>query len=261
MRENSVKTKWQQGVVTYGAWLTIPSPFCAEVFAHQGYDWLCIDMQHGVIDYWQAVEMLQAISTTDVVPFVRVPWNEPGIIGKVLDAGVMGVIIPMVNTSDQARAAVSASKYYPLGSRSFGPIRAGYYAGADYFSRANEDVICMPMIETREAVENLEEILSVPGVDAVYVGPSDLRVSMGLLPGPGEEPEFEEARLKIPRLCAEQGVLAGIHANAQLAAKHIAAGYQFITITSDVFAIAASAARDLQQARGTGGELKGPLYR
>lgn len=261
MKKNPLKEMWKKGEVTYGAWLTIPSPFCAEVFAHQGYDWICLDLQHGILDYADAVPMLQAISTTDVVPIVRVPWNEPGIIGKVLDAGVMGVIIPMVNDAEQARRAVAACKYHPLGSRSFGPIRAGYYSGPDYFQHANEETICMPMIETREAVSNLDEILSVPGVDAVYVGPSDLRVSMDLQPGVGEEPEFEEARLRIPKACTERGIMPGIHANATLAPKHAAAGYRFITITSDVFAISASAARDLEAVRGKPSDSSAPIYR
>src|SRR5437773_105781 len=129
MRTNTVKEKWAQGEVTYGGWLSVPSSFSAEVMAHQGFDWVNIDMQHGVIDYQVALTMLQAISTTPTIPFVRVPWNEFGIIGKVLDAGAMGVIIPMVNSVEEAKAAVAACRYFPYGSRSFGPARAAYYAG------------------------------------------------------------------------------------------------------------------------------------
>src|SRR5947209_2450933 len=172
MRSNTAKAKWAQGDVTLGGWLSIPSSFSAEVMAHQGLDWVCVDMQHGVIDYQVALTMLQAIGSTETIPFVRVPWNEFGIIGKVLDAGALGVIIPMVNSVEEAKAAVAACRYFPLGSRSFGPTRAGYYAGSDYYRGANTEVACIPMIETRQAVERLDEILAVPGIDAVYVGPA-----------------------------------------------------------------------------------------
>src|SRR5437773_447472 len=146
MRENRVKRMWEAGQVALGGWLTVPSSFSAELMAHAGFDWLCVDMQHGVIDYQVAVTMLQAIGTTETIPIVRVPWNEPGIIGKVLDAGAMGVIIPMVNSVEEAQAAVSACRYFPLGARSFGPTRATYYAGTDYFAGANTQIACIPMI-------------------------------------------------------------------------------------------------------------------
>lgn len=246
MRTNTVKEKWTRGEVTHGAWLSIPSSFSAEVMAHQGFDWVCIDMQHGVVDYQVAVTMLQAIGTTETIPFVRVPWNEPGIIGKMLDAGAMGVIIPMVNSVEEARAAVAACRYFPDGARSYGPTRAAYYAGNDYFAGANREIACIPMIETRQAVERLDDILSAPGIDAVYVGPADLSITLGLQPRMDNEGPFEEARLRIAERCAKYGVTAGIHANASLAAKHEAAGYRMITVSGDVVAIAAGAAADLK---------------
>lgn len=256
MRTNTVKEKWARGEVTYGGWLSIANSFSAEVMANQGFDWVCIDMQHGVIDYQQAVSMLQAIGSTSTIPIVRVPWNEFGIIGKVLDAGAMGVIIPMVNSVEEAKAAVAACRYYPEGSRSFGPTRAAYYAGADYFGGANREIACIPMIETKQAVERLDDILAVPGIDAVYVGPADLSITLGLPPGMANEGAFEEARVLIAGKCAEHGVTAGIHANAGLAAKHAAAGYRMITISGDAVAIAAQAAADLKTARGAAGGSK-----
>ncbi len=253
MRENTVKRAWREGRVTYGAWLTVPSAFSAEVMAHQGFDWLCIDMQHGLIDYQVGVSMLQAISTTETVPFARVPWNEPGIIGKMLDAGAYGIIIPMVNTPDEARAAVGACRYVPDGYRSFGPVRAAYYAGADYGQHANEEIACIPMIETAKALGQIDEILSVPGIDAVYVGPADLSLTLGLPPRMDNEDEsFEEARLAIAEACRRHGVIAGIHANAALAPKHEAAGYRMITVSSDAIALASAAARDLRSVREAG---------
>jgi 4-hydroxy-2-oxoheptanedioate aldolase len=250
VRTNTVKEKWARGEVTYGGWLSIPSSFSAEVMAHQGFDWVNIDMQHGVIDYQVALTMLQAISTTPTIPFVRVPWNEFGIIGKVLDAGAMGVIIPMVNSVEEAKAAVAACRYFPAGARSFGPTRVAYYAGADYFSGANQEIACIPMIETRQAVERLDDILSVPGIDAVYVGPADLSITLGLPPGMNNGGAFEDARVLIAKKCADHGVIAGIHANAGLAAKHAEAGYRMITVSGDAGAIAAQAQADLKVARG-----------
>ena len=250
MRINTVKEKWDRGDVTFGAWLSIPSSFSAEVMAHQGFDWVCIDMQHGVIDYQVALTMLQAIGATETIPIVRVPWNEPGIIGKVLDAGALGVIIPMVNSVEEAKQAVAACRYFPQGSRSFGPTRASYYAGTDYFGGANEQIACIPMIETKQAVERLDEILAVPGIDAVYVGPADLSITLGLPPGMANGGAFEEARVLIAKKCAEHGVTAGIHANASLAEKHAAAGYRMITISGDAVAIPVQAQADLKLARG-----------
>lgn len=251
MRTNTVKEKWAHGEVTHGGWLSVPSSFSAEVMAHQGFDWVNIDMQHGLIDYQVALTMLQAISTTATIPFVRVPWNEFGIIGKMLDAGAMGVIIPMVNSVEEAKAAVAACRYFPDGARSFGPTRVSYYAGTDYYAGANREIACIPMIETRQAVERLDDILSVPGIDAVYVGPADLSITLGLPPGMNNGGAFEDARVLIAKKCKAHGVIAGIHANAGLAAKHAEAGYQMITVSGDAGAIAAQAQADLKVARGT----------
>jgi 4-hydroxy-2-oxoheptanedioate aldolase len=171
----------------------------------------------------------------------------------VLDAGAMGVIIPMVNSVEEARAAVAACRYFPHGSRSFGPTRASYYAGTDYFLGANQQVACIPMIETRQAVERLDDILAVPGIDAVYVGPADLSITLGLPPGMNNGGAFEDARILIAQKCAEHGVTAGIHANAGLAEKHAAAGYRMITISGDAVAIPVQAQADLKVARGGAG--------
>ena len=254
MRENTPLTRWKAGEVTYGGWLSIPSSFTAEIMAHQGFDWLCIDMQHGLIDYQVAVTMLQAVSTTPTIPFVRVPWNEFGIIGKMLDAGAYGIIVPMVNSVEEARAAVAACKYYPLGVRSFGPARAAIYAGADYFAAANETVLCIPMIETRQAVERIDDILAVPGVDAVYVGPADLSITYGLPPRMDNDGVFPEALAKVVASCKAHGVVPGIHCTSALAGKRAAGGFQMITVGSDSGGVSAQAARDLKAARDQAGQ-------
>ncbi len=261
MRQNAVKQAWSEGKITFGAWLSIPSSFSAEVMAHQGYDYITIDMQHGVIDYQVAVTMLQAISTTTAIPFVRVPWNEAGIIGKMLDAGAYGIVIPMVNSRAEAEAAVGACRYAPQGYRSFGPIRAAYYGGSDYASEANREIACIPMIETTRAIAQIDEILSVPGIDAAYVGPADLSLTLGLPPRMDHpDASFEEALLAIVEGCRRNGVVPGIHASAALAMKHARAGYQMITISSDTGSMAAQAAQDLRFVKGAPeGEL--PVYR
>ena len=261
MRQNRVKQAWREGQVTYGAWLSVPSSFTSEVMAHQGFDWLCIDMQHGVIDYQLAVTMLQAISTTETTPFVRVPWNEPGIIGKMLDAGAYGIIIPMVNSRTEAEAAVGACRYVPDGYRSYGPVRAAYYAGADYASQANAEIACIPMIETTTAIECLDEILTVPGIDAVYVGPADLSLTLGLPPAMyHDDQSFQQARQTIVKVCQQRGIVPGIHGNAALAGKNAEDGFRMITISSDVGAMAGAAAEDLRSVRDAGPSGQ-PVYR
>lgn len=261
MRENALKRLWAEDKPALGGWLTNASSASAEVFAQAGFDWICVDTQHGLIDYQTSVDMLRAISTSDAVPVVRVPWNEPGIIGKMLDAGALGVIIPMVNSVEEARAAVAACRYYPDGARSFGPTRLGYAYGTDYFANANAEVACIPMIETGRAVEQLDEILLVPGIDAVYVGPADLSITLGQQPRMDNEGAFEEARLKIARACSARGITPGIHANAQLAEKHAAAGYRMITVSSDLGAMTQGTAADLRHVKGGAPASSQPVYR
>jgi 4-hydroxy-2-oxoheptanedioate aldolase len=259
MRQNTALAKMRAGEPTFGTWLSIPNSVSAEVMARQGFDWICIDMQHGMVDYSDAVHMLQAISQTDCIPFVRVPWLEFGIIGKVLDAGAMGVIIPMVNSVEEAKLAVSACRYFPDGARSFGPIRAAYYAGADYFAHANEEIACMPMIETRQAYDRIDDILSVPGITAVYVGPADMSITLGQRPGMDNDGEFDQVQRGIVEACNRHGVVPGIHSNAQLAAKRVAGGFKMITVSGDLGGMAVAAAADLKLARGSVTEGSQPV--
>jgi len=254
VRENTLKTIWARGEAVVNGWLSIPSSFSAEVMAHQGFDSLTVDMQHGVVDYQTAVTMLQAISTTSAIPLARVPWNDPARLMKILDAGVYGVICPMINTRDEAEALVRACKYAPRGFRSWGPVRASIYAGADYGDHANDDIIVMPMIETAQAVSNIDDILSVQGVDAVYVGPSDLSLTMGCKPRLDQtDPPVVEAQLKIVAACKRHGVAAGIHCGTSAyALKMIEAGYQLVTLASDSRHMAAKAAEEVGAVRKTG---------
>jgi 4-hydroxy-2-oxoheptanedioate aldolase len=250
LKENRLRTKWELGEPALGCWLTTPSSFSAEILSHAGFDWLCVDLQHGLIDYPQMVAMLQAMSARESALLVRVPWNEPGIIGKCLDAGASGVIVPMVNSRAEAEAAVRACRYAPAGARSYGPLRASYAAGFDYFSNANSSVCCIIMIETAQAVEDLDEIVSVPGIDAVYVGPADLSITLGLQPAPDNPDEsFSSAIDRILQACRRHGVVPGIAGNATTAPKRISQGFAMVEVASDSALLAAGAARALGEVR------------
>jgi 4-hydroxy-2-oxoheptanedioate aldolase len=235
MRENRIRSIWKTGGAVVNGWLTIPSTFSAETMAHQGWDSLTIDLQHGLVDYQKAVDMFAAISTTDTVPMARVPWNEPGILMKVLDAGAYALICPMVNTRADAERLMSAAHYPPRGTRSFGPLRAMLYGGDDYQAQANDTVVIFAMIETREALEHLEDILSVPGLESIYVGPSDLSLALGCGPSMDDvERPVAEAIDHILARAKAHGVVAGIHnASPEAARKRIEKGFQFVTIGSD----------------------------
>ena len=243
MRENRLRTIWKAGGAVVNGWLAIPNSFSAETMAHQGWDSLTIDLQHGVVDYQAMVAMLQAISTTDTVPVVRVPWLEPGILMKSLDAGAYGVICPMVNTREDAQKLVAFTHYAPRGTRSFGPIRALLYSGADYAQHANDTIVTFAMIETAKALDNLDDILSVEGLDAIYIGPSDLSLALGCTPVFDDlDPKAAEAVEHILARAKAHGVVAGIHnGSPEAALKRIAKGFQFVTVSSDARLMAAGA--------------------
>lgn len=243
MRENRLRTIWKSGGAVVNGWLAIPSSFSAETMAHQGWDSLTIDLQHGVIDYAGMVPMLQAISTTSTVPVVRVPWLEPGILMKALDAGAYAVICPMVNCREDAEKLVAYTHYAPQGTRSFGPIRALLYGGADYPKHANDTIVTFAMIETAKALENLDDILSTPGLDAVYIGPSDLSLALNCTPTFDDvDPPVAVAIDHILARAKAHGVVAGIHnGTPEAALKRIAKGFQFVTIASDARLMAAGA--------------------
>jgi 4-hydroxy-2-oxoheptanedioate aldolase len=235
MRENRLRTLWAAGQTAINGWLAIPNGFSAEVMAHQGWDTLTIDMQHGLIGEDALIPMLQAISTTATVPIVRVPWLDAGAIMKALDAGAYGVICPMVNTRDDAARLVSWVRYAPQGTRSFGPIRATYYGGADYPQQANSTVVAFAMVETVQALDNLDAILSVEGLDAIYIGPSDLSLSMGCRPVFDDvDPPVAQAIAHIAERAKAHGVQCGIH-NGQpaIAQARQSLGYRFLTLGSD----------------------------
>jgi 4-hydroxy-2-oxoheptanedioate aldolase len=221
MRENKALTTSKAGGEVVTGWLAIPSSISAELMAKQGFDALTIDLQHGAIDYSDMVPMLQAISTS--------------IIGRVLDAGAYGVICPLINTGEQARAFVRACRYTPDGERSAGPLRASLYAGSDYIKNANQTIFTMAMVESAESYANLDDILSTPGLDGIYVGPSDLALSMG--ESAGFDPRFPavyDAIIDIARRTVAKGLIAGIHVGSvQYGQAMREAGYTFQAFLSD----------------------------
>jgi 4-hydroxy-2-oxoheptanedioate aldolase len=241
MRENRLRTLWHNDRAAVNGWLAIPSAFAAEVMAHQGWDTLTVDMQHGVLDYQAMVSLLQAISTTPTVPLVRVPWLEPGIIMKSLDAGAYGVICPMINTRDDAARLVAYSHYAPQGCRSFGPVRALLYGGADYPQEANRTIVGFAMIETAQALDNVDDILSVEGLDAIYIGPSDLSLALGCKPVFDDvDPKAAAAIDHILARARHHGVAAGIHnGRTDVALARVAKGFRFVTVGSDARILAA----------------------
>lgn len=259
MRPNRLRELWKGGGAALNGWLAIANSFSAETMAHQGWDALTIDLQHGVVDYQAMIPMLQAISTTDTVPVVRVPWLEPGILMKTLDAGAYGVICPMVNTREDAQKLVAWTHYAPRGTRSFGPVRALLYGGADYAAQANDTIVTFAMIETAQALDNLDAILSVEGLDAIYIGPSDLSLALGCTPSFDElEPKAAEAVDHILARAKAHGVVAAIHnGSTQAALARIAKGFQFVTVSSDARLMAAGAQQVVQAMRAGRGSGAG----
>lgn len=251
MRENRLRTLWADDQAAVNGWLAIANSFSAETMAHQGWDTLTIDLQHGVVDYPAMVGMLQAISTTGTVPIVRVPWLEPGIIMKTLDAGAYGVICPMVSTREEAQRFVAYTSYAPMGTRSFGPVRALLYGGADYPAKANETIVRFAMIETAQALDNLDAILSVEGLDAIYIGPSDLSLALGCKPTFDDvDPKVAQAIDHIVARAQAHGVKAGIHnGRSDVAKARIAKGFRFVTVGSDARLLAAGSQQLLAEMR------------
>jgi 4-hydroxy-2-oxoheptanedioate aldolase len=239
------------GGTAVNGWCAIPSPVTAEIMGRQGFDLMTVDLQHGLIDYQMALTMVQVLQGLPAPVMARVPWNEPGIIMKCLDAGFSGIICPMINTAEDARRLVAASRYAPLGGRSFGPTRANLVYGAGYAKSANEKVLVLAMIETREALQNLEAILAVEGIDGAYVGPSDLGLSLGY--EPTLEPTAAEVLEAIRDIAARTraaGRIAGVHTGSPAMVKAmLAQGFHFASLLTDARIFANAIATQLAAVR------------
>ncbi|WP_037277158.1 HpcH/HpaI aldolase family protein [Rubellimicrobium mesophilum] len=269
MLPNHVRDLWAQGRPVLNGWLSIGNPFTAEIMAAQGYDSVTIDVQHGALDYGDVLPMLQALRASGVVPMTRAPWCEPGIVMKLLDAGAMGIICPMINTAEDAARFASTLRYPPRGQRSFGPTRVGVAHGlAAYSKQANDVILGFAMIETAEAMRNLDAIAATPGLDGLYIGPSDL--TLGLSDGrlsPGfdrEEPEMIEAIQRILAAAHRHGIRACLHCGTpDYAARAVEWGFDLVTVSGDSRLLAAAAGasvarfRDLTSGAGTGATRDG----
>ncbi|MGE0668624.1 MAG: HpcH/HpaI aldolase/citrate lyase family protein [Sphingomonadales bacterium] len=236
MRANNLKAIWESGKAATNCWIHTDSAFVVETMAHQGWDSLTIDMQHGLIGVAEMHAMLLAASATDTVPLVRVPWNDPAMIMKALDAGAYGVICPMVNNGEECERFVGACRYMPDGYRSVGPNRAIIYGGSDYMSMANQTVLAIAMIETNDGLANLDEICATPGLDAILIGPSDLGLSLGGEPRLNQtNPVVLEAIDRILAAAKANGLRAAIvNGSVDYAREMVAKGFDMVTVVSDM---------------------------
>lgn len=241
------------GGTAVNGWCAIPSPVTAEIMGRAGFDLMTVDLQHGLIDYQMALTMCQVLQGLPAPVMVRVSWNEPGIIMKCLDAGFAGVICPMINTVEDARRLVQSTRYAPLGGRSFGPTRANLVHGPGYAKSANAAVLVFAMIETREALGNLDQILAVEGIDGVYVGPSDLGLSLGYQPTlEPTDPEVLDAIETIVTKARAAGKLAGIHTGSpEMIRTMLAKGFHFASLLTDVRLFASALATQIAEVRNT----------
>lgn len=251
MRPNPVRSALEADRSVVSGWLTVGHPLLAEAMASAGFDAVTVDVQHGAVEEGALLGVLQAISTTPAVPLVRVAWNEPARVMKALDLGAYGVIAPMIEGPRDVERFVRACRYPPAGHRSYGPTRAKYYAGADYAAHADATVLAIAMIETRAALESLDEILAVPGLDMVFVGPADLSQSLGGAPGADfEDGPVADALERVLERSREHGVAAGAFCrSAPYARGLLERGFRFVTVDSDVGYVARGAAEALSTVR------------
>ena len=243
MRANRLREIWAGGKQATNIWLGLPSMLAAESISHQGWDSVTVDMQHGHIDFASMVAMLTAISTTTAVPLVRVPWNEPGDVMRALDAGAYGVICPNIDTREQCERFVAACRYAPQGYRSVGPRRAVLYGGADYIAKANETVLAVVQVESTLGLKNVAEIGGVKSLDMIYVGPTDLALSLGRDIRAGlADTVLLQAIDQILVAAKAAGVRTGIYCrNAEDAKAMFAKGFDLVTVTSDDALLSAGA--------------------
>jgi 4-hydroxy-2-oxoheptanedioate aldolase len=241
MRANHVRRRLAAGEPSVGTWLSLPSPEAAEYVSRLGFDWLVVDAEHNPVDIRTLAQMFAAMANSASAPMVRIPWNTPENFKRVLDAGAWGVVVPMVNSREEAERAVQACRYHPLGSRSVGGGRHALSWGTDapsYYANANDEVLLVLQIEHIDGVNNADEILSVPGVDACFIGPNDLAASMGLglgVPLESDHPELSAAIAHIREACVRNGVAPGVHcSHADGVNQRIGEGFRFCAMASEL---------------------------
>jgi 4-hydroxy-2-oxoheptanedioate aldolase len=244
MRPNRIRELWTAGKPALNCWITLPGTLAAEMLAHQGWDSLTVDLQHGASDFVSMCAMFAAISTTNTVPLMRVAWNTPGEVMRALDAGAYGVICPNVESVEECQRFVGACHYPPQGYRSFGPKRGLLYGGPDYVHHANDTVLAIIQIETLKGLERVDEIAQVQGLDMLYVGPSDLGLALGREARQNQtDPVVMQAVDHILAAAKKAGLHAGMHCtSAEYAKEMIAKGFDFVTVISDETLLARGAA-------------------
>lgn len=256
MKTNYVRAKLKRGEPSIGSWLTLPDPVAAQLMARTGFDWLTVELEHTPITMETAAQSFAIIASSGVVPLARIPWNTAENIKRVLDTGAFGIVVPMVNSRAEAEAAVAAARYQPLGTRSVGgQLHAANFDTdpATYYARANEEILVVIMAEHIDAIESADEILSVPGIDAVFIGPNDLHNSMGRKPVfESEHKEFVDALKHIVKTAEKYGVAPGIHVvDAAAAERRRNEGFKFIAVASEA-GLMLSKAREVTAALGIG---------
>jgi 4-hydroxy-2-oxoheptanedioate aldolase len=242
----------RDGQRTIGYWVVLDNPVGTERIARTGYDYVCIDAQHGLTEFRAILAATTAIDTYDVPTLVRVQANDQFWIGQALDAGARGVIVPMVDTVADAQAAVAACRYPPVGRRSYGPMRSQLRVGPTP-AEADAEIVCLVMIETPDGLRNVKEIAVVPGLDGLYVGPSDLRLALGgkTSSDPDLDAEFDEALTTVLAAAADAGIVAGIHCpDGATAARRLAQGFTYVSVACDLVHLEQAARDHLAAARG-----------
>jgi 4-hydroxy-2-oxoheptanedioate aldolase len=252
MRVNHVRRRLAAGEPSIGTWLALPSPEAAEFVGELQLDWLVVDAEHNPVDISTLSHMFMAMRASGVAPMVRIPWNSAENAKRVLDAGAWGIVFPMVNTREEAEHAVEAVRYYPQGNRSVGGGRHGMSFGTaakEYYENANDETLVVVQIEHIEGVRNADAILSVPGVDACFIGPNDLAASMGLGLGVSLEtdiPEVVDAIREVREACVRNGVAPGIHTSgAEAVNRRIEEGFQFCAMASELRYLVGGLSADL----------------
>ncbi len=249
--ETSLSRLWKDGKAAVNGWISIPSVLSAEVMAQAGWDSITIDMQHGAADYTEMLAMLPVIQQKGLTAMVRVPWNDPAQVMRALDAGAMGIICPMIETAEDARRFVSYCLYPPAGIRSFGPMRAKLFFGDAYAEQANDAILPIVMIETKQAIDNLDAILAVEGLGGLYIGPADFSSALGHGPGfDRREPEILSEILRVLDSAKARGIPVGIHCmESDYAADMAKRGFAFVTLASDARFLGAGCEEALRQVR------------
>ena len=252
-----LRAKLGSGEPVFGLWAGIANSFTAELGARAGYDYVCVDLQHGASTEATLVSMFQAIQAGGSVPMVRLAWNEPWLIMRALDLGAAGVILPLIDNAGEAARGVESCRYPPHGRRSFGPVRAEITMGSLDPDDLGGDALCVAMIETREGLDNLDAIAATPGLDGLYIGPSDLSLALGLRPGgivddPGEDRQALSGEMeRIRAACVANGIVPGLHCSGARAAKRYAeSGFKMITVGVDTSMLKTALSHELSTAQG-----------